>query len=124
MKIYCCECEKEVDARLTCGAEIYKHRRDLYHLSFWKCDDCGNYVGCHNNVGNKIKPLGCIPNDKIRKLRNKIHQIIDPIWKNQIMNRKSIYKKISERLGYEYHTANLKSVEECQKVIDIVNGEI
>lgn len=37
MLIFCCGCQKEVDALLTSGAEIYPHRCDLKDLPFWKC---------------------------------------------------------------------------------------
>lgn len=60
MKIYCTGCGKDVQARLTDGAERYPHRPDLYELPFWKCDTCGNYVGCHHKTRAPTKPLGCI----------------------------------------------------------------
>jgi hypothetical protein len=122
MKIYCCECKKDVDARLTDGREIYPNRKDLFILPFWKCDVCGNYVGCHHKTENRTKPLGVIPNKLIREYRKMIHNVIDPLWKNKTMNRKKIYNEISNQLGYEYHTAELKTTEECKKVIEIVNG--
>ena len=122
MKIYCCECGKDVNARLTDGKEIYPNRKDLFDLPFWKCDICGNYVGCHHKTDNNTKPLGVIPNKKIREYRKMIHRIIDPLWKNKIMSRKKIYKIISDQLGYEYHTAKLKTTKECKNVLVILNG--
>lgn len=32
--IYCCGCEKEVDAQLVSGAVIYPHRQDLAWVQF------------------------------------------------------------------------------------------
>jgi len=43
MKIFCCGCGQDIDARLTDGAEIFPYRKDLYSLPFWKCDACGNF---------------------------------------------------------------------------------
>jgi hypothetical protein len=34
MEIYCCGCNKKVDARLTNGIEIYFHREDLQGFRF------------------------------------------------------------------------------------------
>jgi len=70
MEIWCCECSIKVKARLTDGSEIYPHREDLYSLPFWKCDQCGNFVGCHHKLkSNPNQPLGCIATRDIRKAR-------------------------------------------------------
>jgi len=116
MEIYCCGCGKKVDARLTDGAEIYPHRLDLYSLPFWKCDGCGNHVGCHHKRKNKITPLGCIPTPEIKNARMEIHEILDPIWKSGRVDRKTLYAAISEHLGWTYHTAQIRSIDEARKV--------
>lgn len=118
--IYCCDCGKKVQARLTDGSEIYPHRQELYSLPFWKCDACGNYVGCHHKTKNKTGPLGCIPTPELKNARNHIHKLLDPIWKSGKMGRKEIYKKLSDELGWKYHTAQIRSVEEARKVYRIV----
>lgn len=59
--IFCCCCENDVHARLTDGREIYPHRHDLYSLPFWRCDGCGNHVGCHHKTKDRTRPLGVIP---------------------------------------------------------------
>ena len=115
-KIYCCECGVEVDARLTSGKEIYPHRHDLHKLPFWKCD-CGNYVGCHHKTSKPTKPLGVIPNAVIRNLRNQIHNKLDPLWQQGAIGRNKAYKILGEHLGREYHTGDLRSVEECEKIL-------
>ena len=119
MKIYCCQCEKEVDARLTSGAEIYPHRNDLSSLPFWKCK-CGNFVGCHHKTPQRTRPLGCIPTPEIRNARKHIHAILDPIWKNGKMKRGSLYAEISDRIGYQFHTSEIRSIEEARNVYRII----
>lgn len=123
MTLYCCGCEKEVGARLTDGSEIYPYRTDLHKLPFWKCDACGNYVGCHHKTNDRTRPLGCIPTREIRAVRKHIHEILDPIWKCNRMKRTDLYKKISDKLGYKYHTSGIRSLEEARKVEQII-GEI
>ena len=121
-EIRCCGCNGEkVLARLTDGSEIYPHRKDLYSLPFWKCDACGNFVGCHHKTKNRTRPLGCIPTPELKAARQQLHKILDPIWQSGKMGRKEIYAKITERLGWTYHTAKIRSVEEARKIYKIVS---
>lgn len=120
MTIYCVDCEKEVEARLSDGKEAYPHRADLHSLPFWFCDTCKNFVGCHHKTSNRTKPLGVIPNKELKKYRMALHSVIDPMWKTHQMSRKKIYSHISRELGKQYHTADIKSVEEAQKIQNIV----
>ncbi|MDC0657086.1 zinc-finger-containing protein [Leisingera sp. SS27] len=120
-EIYCCGCSDKVPARLTDGAEIYPHRRDLSALPFWKCDTCGNHVGCHHKTSHPTTPLGCIPTPEIKSARQHIHRILDPIWKKGRMTRRAVYAEVAERLGRkDYHTANIRSVDEARQVYRIV----
>nr|WP_321484306.1 zinc-finger-containing protein [uncultured Cohaesibacter sp.] len=117
MKIYCCACGKEVDARLTDGTEIYAHRPDLARLPFWKCDHCGNFVGCHHKTEERTKPLGCIPTPQIKKARQHIHRILDPIWQSGRTSRKKTYRALALMLGLDsYHTAQIRSLDEARTV--------
>lgn len=120
MKIYCCGCGDTVDALLTDGEEVYPHRNDLHKLPFWKCEQCKNFVGCHHKTKDRTKPLGCIPTPEIKDARKHIHALIDPIWQSGKMSRKDLYAEISERIGWAYHTAKIRSVEESREVYRIV----
>ena len=112
--IFCCGCMEEVLARLTNGKEIYPHRNDLASLPFWKCDKCGNFVGCHHKTKTPTKPLGCIPTDLIRNARKHIHTLIDPLWKSGKVKRSELYAELSEKLGRQYHTADIRSIDEAR----------
>lgn len=120
MKIYCCGCGQDVDARLTNGLEIYPHRNDLGDIPFWKCDRCLNYVGTHHKTANRNYPLGNIPTPELRNARQHIHRILDPHWKSGRIKRKECYARISKAVGYEYHTAQLKTVEEARAIYTLV----
>ena len=120
MRIFCCGCNIDVEARLTNGEEIYPHRPDLYELPFWKCDKCGNFVGCHHKTKNRTRPLGVIPTKQIKEARKHIHDLLDPIWKSGKMKRKELYDKISKELGWEFHTAELRSIDEARKVYRVI----
>lgn len=121
MKIYCTGCQKDVQARLTDGKEIYGHRPDLHDLPFWKCDTCKNFVGCHHKSTERTKPLGCIPTKEIKKARQEIHKILDPLWKKKLIKRGKLYRKIGVALGIQdYHTAEIRSVEEARQVYRVI----
>ena len=122
MSIYCCGCESKIEARLTDGKEIYPHRSDLFDLPFWRCDTCGNFVGCHHKTEDRTRPLGCIPTPEIKNARKEIHRILDPMWKNGKMSRSNLYKRLSDKLGWRYHTANIRNIEEARTVYRLINA--
>lgn len=117
MNIFCCTCNKNVESMLVRGKDCYPYRKDLSRLKFYQCPVCKNFVGTHK--GTDI-PLGVIASPEIKRERMKIHFLLDPLWRNKRISRKEIYKEISASLGYEYHTANLRSLEECRKVYLII----
>lgn len=119
-RIYCCACNRKVRARLTTGSEVYPRRKDLSALPFWKCDRCGNHVGCHHKTATPTKPLGVIPTPEITNARKHIHAILDPIWKSGRIERKKLYRMIGNRLGKEYHTAEIRTIDEARKVYALI----
>lgn len=120
--IHCCGCNAKVEARLTDGTEIYPHRQDLADLPFWKCDRCGNHVGCHHKTSDRTRPLGCIPTPEIREARKHIHALVDPLWKLKKISRKSLYAEIKTRTGKVYHTAEIGTLEEARAIYRVVLG--
>lgn len=120
MEIFCTVCKCDVQARLTDGKERYPHRPDLYDIPFWRCDTCGNYVGCHHKTDNPTRPLGCIASPEILSARKKIHAILDPLWKSGKIKRGKAYAHVTHRLGYEYHNGEIRTVEEARTIYKIV----
>ena len=119
--IYCCGCGTDVTARLTDGRETYRHRPDLRSLPFWKCDACGNFVGCHHKTSDRTRPLGVIPTAEIKTARSHIHRVLDPLWQGKKIDRKALYRQIADRIGIaEYHTAEIRSVEQAREVYRVV----
>lgn len=119
MKIYCCNCRKDVEAQLVKGNIIYPHRPDLYSKNFYKCPHCGKYVGCHKGT---TRPLGCIPTEALKIARQRLHAKMDPLWKSGKIRRVDLYRQISKELGYTYHNGNTKTVQECFKVYEIIEN--
>lgn len=110
IEIECIACDKVVSPRLVQGKQIYPHRKDLWNIKLWKCEDCNNYVATHKGT---LTPLGIIPTPRIRKERGGVHLILDPIWQSKKVSRNNVYKYLSRELGYEYHTGNIKTVAEA-----------
>lgn len=122
MELYCCGCEDKVKARLTNGSEIYPHRQDLSKLPFWKCDKCKNFVGCHYKTKNRTAPLGCIPTKELKNARKHIHLVLDPLWKSGKFTRNGLYKQISVRFEWKYHTAKIRNIEEAREIYRFVKS--
>jgi hypothetical protein len=114
--LWCCQCQTDVDARLTSGAEVYPHRPDLAALPRWRCDYCGNHVGTHHKTDNPTRPLGNIPSPELKRARIHIHKLIDPVWKSGGMKRKAIYAHLTKVLGRQYHTGELRTLDEARAV--------
>lgn len=119
-QIWCTGCNQHVDARLTDGREMYPHRPDLAQLPFWVCDTCGAFVGTHHKTKNSLTALGFLATPEIKRWRMRIHQILDPLWKNGLIQRGVLYQRITKELGHDYHTAKIYSTQEAQRIYDIV----
>ena len=119
MKIYCMGCEQVIEARLTSGAERYPHRPDLADIPQYTHDQCGTWVGTHHKSTNPLKPLGILATPEMYKWRIAIHDAIDWIWQQKHMKRGQIYAFMAKELGYQYHTGELRSIEEAKKVFHI-----
>ena len=118
--IYCCKCNKDTQAILISGKEVYPHRSDLFSLPFWQCPNCLNFVGCHHETKNRTNPLGCIANQQIKGVRKHIHTILDPLWQGKKSRRGYLYKLISDEIGYEYHSAEIRCIEEARKIYKFI----
>lgn len=116
MDIECVACDGVVQAELTNGADVYPHREDLADLPFWKCPTCNNYVGCHHKTQDRTRPLGIIPSPELREARRTIHKVIDPMWKKRHIPRDAVYARLTKVLGREYHTADLRNLDEARRV--------
>jgi hypothetical protein len=116
MNIFCCKCKKDIQARLTDGKEIYPHREDLFIRPFWKCDECGNYVGCHYKTDDPTRPLGNIPFPLLRDWRRMLHNRLDPIWKAPGWSRNQLYKYLSRQLGWNFHISSIRSIKEAKEI--------
>ncbi len=119
--IYCCGCKATMICELVRGDKVYPSRKDLKSLFFWKCGKCNNFVGTHKNSSRHI-PLGVIPTKELKNARRHIHQILDPLYISGKYKRKEIYDTISDHVGYRYHTAQTKCIDECRKIYRFIKN--
>ena len=96
-------------SHLDSNAKIYG--REYGNGKVYLCD---NWPKCDGAVGTdpKGKPLGTMTDGETRKLRRKLHSIIDPLWQNQNRPRRkargSVYgwmQRISGLSPKECHIA-------------------
>lgn len=115
MKIYCCTCEKDMEALLVPAKEIFGTKANNLNGGYWRCVKCNSYCGTHNKGRKVLSPLGSMAGPEIRNARIRIHRILDPLWmrKNAKLTRKKVYKMLSRAIGRDYHTAELRTLEEC-----------
>lgn len=128
-------------ARLTNGAEIYRHRPDLADKPIWACTICENtYVGCHPGTEN---PLGFPADAALREARMMLHHSrIDPLWKTadrcgsyapederarkqiQRAARVRVYRFLADRMGLTEETCHtaMFTLEQCREAWRALSG--
>jgi hypothetical protein len=92
--IACAYCQRP--ARLVDGTDLYPRRPDLAEKMFWKCAPCDAWVGCHPGT---TKPLGRLADAELRAAKQRVHALLDPIWKARELRRKEAYKMLAAGLG-------------------------
>lgn len=119
MSLLCPYCN--VDAPLVGGDQIYPHRPDLWHKHFYKCPQCGAYVGCHPG---STRALGRMANAELRTAKSNAHAFFDRLWKNGSMSRRQAYAWLSKAMGIpetETHIG-MFDVDQCRRVVELVNN--
>jgi len=66
--------------------------------------------------------MGHIATPELRNAKRHIHTILDPLWQTGGMNRKAIYQCLTEHLGWTYHTAKVRDIEEARQVYKLVQS--
>lgn len=91
---------------------------------------CLRFPSCRGSVGVHPdgKPLGTIPDAETKKLRIKVHALIDPLWKEATngrpkkRNRGSVYgwlKRIMNMTTEECHVGNFNKAD-CLRALEAI----
>ena len=51
-----------------------------------------------------------------------VPKVMDPLWIDGVWKRGDLYSHIRSRLGYEFHTSHIKTIEEARIIYKIVKG--
>ena len=102
---------------LRSNALIY-NGREYGNGKIWLCD---RFPVCRGSVGTHPdgKPLGTIPDEETKKLRIKVHSVIDPLWRGQKKNRGSVYGWLKRISGKDYHNGEA-SKEDCLRILELI----
>lgn len=119
--IWCCACNKAVEARLTTGKEVYPYSGELRRLPFWKCDTCNGFVGCHHKTKNRTKPLGTISTKEIKNIRILLHKKIDILIEQYHISKRQIYQILSDNTNKDFHCGTVNSVIAGKEALAILN---
>lgn len=105
---------------LRSNALIY-NGREYGNGKIWLCDQfpkCRGSVGTHPDG----RPLGTIPDEETKKLRIKVHALIDPLWKDNKKKRGSVYGWLKRIMGREIHLGE-SSREDCLAIMEAIERE-
>ncbi len=70
---------------------------------------CDSYVGVHEGT---TKAKGSLANRELRELRQKVHAVFDPVWKDRGYDRSELYEAAAKTLGVpEFHVGELRESE-------------
>lgn len=98
---------------MTCG--VFTEYRDVDNQ--WVCPNCLRSVGCYDD---SMFPMGCIATRVERKHRIATHRLVDSIWKEGLINRRDVYKEISQVLNLPKPYAHIAMMTEPQlNIIDV-----
>jgi hypothetical protein len=102
---------------LSSNAVIYGTEKGLWPYCFY-CDDCGAVVGCHPNTH---KPMGLMANGATRRLRKRVHELFDPIWRLEYLSRVDAYDWLGSQLHLteECHISHLTK-DQLKTAIEIL----
>lgn len=116
--VFCGYCKKK--AELVKGDRIYPDLIKLHNKWYYLCVPCKAYVGCHDSTK---RPFGTLAKKPLRIKRMDTHEAFDSIWLSRKMSRSAAYHKLAEAMGIPVKLCHIGcfDIEQCNKVIEIVN---
>lgn len=92
----CTNCNS-IHIELTTKSEIYGRKYGNWPYCYF-CHNCGASVGCHPN---SFIPMGYMATSQVRRLRAKLHKLLDPIWKLKYLSRSQTYNWLATQLDID-----------------------
>lgn len=106
---------------LVNGQVIYPHRPDLKHKSFYICYPCSAWVGCHPGT---TTPLGRLADRDLRMAKQRVHALLDPLWKSKQIKRSSCYARLADHMGIPVQECHVGmfDLDRCRSAETILSG--
>lgn len=83
-------------AELVTGKAVLPDVDAVANASFWQCEICDYWVGCHEG---SMVPMGRLANSQTRALKRAAHDSFDPLWTSGQMTRTQAYKWLRGKTG-------------------------
>lgn len=116
----CVECGK--NGSKVRGDRIYPHLPQFHKRAFYLCE-CGAYCGAH---AKDERPLGFPAGPETRLARKRAHEVFDPIWRENYMNRPEAYKWLAQQIGLDRMRAHIAMMtrHQANRVVAIASIKI
>ena len=116
----CPYCPGNPPAALRDAGHVYGPTYDG-RFNLWVCvnyKDCDTYVGVHRDSPSAA-PVGTMANEKLRKLRIKVHSAFDELWKSKQMKRNAAYRHLEKIMGMPVGKCHIGwfDEDECHKAL-------
>lgn len=112
---YCTHCNQEVEAFSAPASDIFGPHFRFANQIVYVCPYCKNYVEANRD----FKPAGVIPTAELRKAKNYILSVLNPVFDRKMMSRKEVYLKLS-KVVYENRKnlkiSDIRDLDEARKV--------
>lgn len=109
----CVNCQKDVDAEIVTGADIYGPKFRFASASYARCPICGNYG---EYATDKEPPFLVIPDFRLRKAHNYIDCVLNLIWMQKKMSKAEMLFRMAD-LMYNgkrpYRTRDIGNYDEA-----------
>jgi len=117
-RVACGYCHR--DAELVNGSVVYPHRPEFVSKRFWRCAPCKAHVGCHPGT---VNPLGRLANAELRKAKQRVHELLDPIWKSGRMKRTEAYAALAAGMAIAPQNCHIGMFDltACETAIAVLN---
>lgn len=114
--IYCCECKKYVHANRVTGTEVLPNYLNCQNKVYFQCPHCSNFV--RSNLNNENMPIGAIQNNEVRLNRVKLTTRLSKL--HETHDKFELSEYINCRIPWRYNPNNLRSVEEINTILKII----
>lgn len=94
----------------------------------WVCARCEAWVGVHKNSSD-FAPLGRLANAPLRRLKMRVHAVLDTWWRDTVgattsRRRKAVYRLLAEEMAIPYAECHVADFDDarCEAALDVLHS--